>query len=74
MRLHLPPPGPKRDLILALLLALAAAAPSERIGGSLAALASAAGLPRLLLRVHDVAATVQYLAVAREIALRRRPR
>ena len=43
--------------------ALTGAAVDARLPGSLAALAAAAALPRLLVRVHDVAATVQFLTV-----------
>jgi dihydropteroate synthase len=42
---------------------LTGAAVEARLPGSLAAVAGAAGLPRALVRVHDVAATVQFLAV-----------
>jgi dihydropteroate synthase len=42
---------------------LTGAAPGERLAGSLAAIAGAASLPRVLLRVHDVAATVQFVTV-----------
>ncbi|HEY7215468.1 MAG TPA: dihydropteroate synthase [Thermoanaerobaculia bacterium] len=38
-------------------------APGERLGGSLAAVAWAAALPAAIVRVHDVAATVQFLDV-----------
>jgi dihydropteroate synthase len=38
-----------------------------RLGGSLAATASAIGLPRAVVRVHDVAPTVQFLAVMKAI-------
>jgi dihydropteroate synthase len=37
--------------------------PGQRLGGSLAAVAWAAALPAALVRVHDVAETVQFLAV-----------
>jgi dihydropteroate synthase len=43
--------------------ALTGAAVADRLPGSLAALTSAVGLPRVVVRVHDVAATVQFLAV-----------
>jgi dihydropteroate synthase len=36
---------------------------AERLAGSLAVLADAARLPRLVVRVHDVAATVQFLTL-----------
>jgi dihydropteroate synthase len=42
---------------------LTGAATGERLPGSLAALAGAAALPRVVARVHDVAATVQFLTV-----------
>jgi dihydropteroate synthase len=42
---------------------LTGAAIDARLPGSLAALGPAAALPRALVRVHDVAATVQFLAV-----------
>jgi dihydropteroate synthase len=42
---------------------LTGAAVDARLPGSLAAIAGAAALPRVLVRVHDVAATVQFLAV-----------
>jgi dihydropteroate synthase len=35
----------------------------ERLAGSLAALADTVGLPRMLVRVHDVGATVQFLTI-----------
>jgi len=41
---------------------------TERLPGSLAALTMAASLPRVIVRVHDVAATVQYLAVLAALA------
>jgi dihydropteroate synthase len=37
--------------------------PDRRLGGSLAAVARAASLPAAIVRVHDVAETVQFLAV-----------
>jgi dihydropteroate synthase len=43
--------------------ALTGAAVDDRLPGSLAAVAGASALPRVLVRVHDVAATVQFLAV-----------
>lgn len=43
---------------------LTGAAVSDRLPGSLAALAGTTRLSRVLVRVHDVAATVQYLTVA----------
>jgi dihydropteroate synthase len=43
--------------------ALTGAPTGERLPGSLAALADAAGLPSLVVRVHDVAATVQFLTL-----------
>jgi dihydropteroate synthase len=43
----------------------------ERLGGSLAAAAWAASGGAALLRVHDVAATRQFLAVWRAVAERR---
>lgn len=43
------------------------ALPGERLGGSLAAAGAAAAGGAAILRVHDVAATVQYLAVARAL-------
>jgi dihydropteroate synthase len=43
--------------------ALTGAAVDERLPGSLAAIADACSLPRVLLRVHDVAATVQFARV-----------
>ena len=43
--------------------ALAGASAGERLPGSLAVLADAASLPRLMVRVHDVAATVQFLTL-----------
>jgi dihydropteroate synthase len=42
---------------------LTGAPTGERLPGSLAALADAAGLPRLVVRAHDVAATVQFLTL-----------
>lgn len=39
----------------------------DRLPGSLAALAGVAGLSRAVVRVHDVAATVQFLTVARHL-------
>ncbi len=42
---------------------LTGAAVEARVPGSLAAIAGAAALPRALVRVHDVAATAQFLAV-----------
>ena len=42
---------------------LTGAAVDARLPGSLAAIAAAAALPRALVRVHDVAATVQFLTV-----------
>jgi dihydropteroate synthase len=42
---------------------LTGAATGERLPGSLAALADAADLARLVVRVHDVAATVQFLTL-----------
>lgn len=47
--------------------AISPAPPDHRLGGSLAAAGAAAARGAALLRVHDVAATVQYLAVARAI-------
>jgi dihydropteroate synthase len=44
-----------------------APAPGERLAGSLAAVAWAAARSAALVRVHDVAATVQFLAVWRAI-------
>jgi dihydropteroate synthase len=46
---------------------LTRAAVQDRLPGSLAALASAARLGRAVVRVHDVAATVQYLTVLEAI-------
>ncbi len=43
--------------------ALTGAPSGERLPGSLAVLADAASLPRLVVRVHDVAATVQFLTL-----------
>ena len=43
--------------------ALTGAANGERLPGSLAAIAGACALPRVMLRVHDVAATVQFVTV-----------
>jgi dihydropteroate synthase len=43
--------------------ALTGAAVNARLPGSLAAVAGAAALPRVLVRVHDVAATVQFLSL-----------
>lgn len=43
--------------------ALTGAAAGERLPGSLAALVRAAAIPRAMVRVHDVAATVQFLEV-----------
>ncbi len=43
--------------------ALTGAAVDDRLPGSLAALTGAAALPRSVVRVHDVAATVQFLTV-----------
>ena len=43
--------------------ALTGAAVNARLPGSLAAVAGAAALPRVLVRVHDVAETVQFLKV-----------
>ncbi len=43
--------------------ALAGGGTDARLGGSLAAIAGTAGVPRVLVRVHDVAATVQFLTV-----------
>jgi dihydropteroate synthase len=43
---------------------LTGAAVDDRLPGSLAALAATARLPRVLVRVHDVADTVQFLTVA----------
>jgi dihydropteroate synthase len=43
--------------------ALSGAPAGERLAGSLAVLADAAALPRLVARVHDVAATVQFLTL-----------
>ena len=40
----------------------------ERLGGSLAAIAPALRLPRSIVRVHDVAATRQFLLVSRRLA------
>ena len=45
-----------------------AAGPRERLGGSLAAAAWAAAVPAALVRVHDVAETVQLLTVWQAIA------
>jgi dihydropteroate synthase len=45
-----------------------AAGPAERLGGSLAAAAWAAAVPAALVRVHDVAETVQLLIVWQAIA------
>ena len=42
----------------------AAAATSDRLPGSLAALIPAIGLPRAVVRVHDPAATIQFLEIA----------
>jgi dihydropteroate synthase len=47
--------------------ALTGAKVSERVPGSLAALVAAAELPRVVLRVHDVAETTQFLTVLRAI-------
>jgi dihydropteroate synthase len=43
--------------------ALSGAPAGDRLAGSLAVLADAAALPRLVVRVHDVAATVQFLTL-----------
>ena len=43
--------------------ALAGGGVEERLAGSLAAIADTVGLPGVLVRVHDVAATVQFLTV-----------
>jgi len=43
--------------------ALTGAAVGDRLAGSLAAVAGAAGRPGVMVRVHDVAATVQFLTV-----------
>jgi dihydropteroate synthase len=43
---------------------LTGAEPGDRLPGSLSALAKVVGLPRAVIRVHDVAATVQFLTVA----------
>lgn len=43
--------------------AVAGAGVEERLAGSLAAIADTVGLPGVLVRVHDVAATVQFLTV-----------
>ncbi len=43
--------------------ALTGAPVGERLPGSLAAIAGACALPRVLLRVHDVAATLQFVTV-----------
>jgi dihydropteroate synthase len=48
-----------------------APAPGERLGGSLAAVAWAAALAAAVVRVHDVAETVQFLAVFRAVAAQR---
>jgi dihydropteroate synthase len=48
--------------------ALTGAPVAERLPGSLAALTAAAALPRVIVRVHDVAATVQFLAVLTALA------
>jgi dihydropteroate synthase len=42
---------------------LAGAEVEERLAGSLAAIADTVGLPRVLVRVHDVEATVQFLTI-----------
>jgi dihydropteroate synthase len=43
--------------------ALAGGGVEERLAGSLAAIAGTVGLPGVLVRVHDVAATIQFLTV-----------
>lgn len=43
--------------------ALSGAGPEDRLAGSLAAVAGTAALERVVVRVHDVAATVQFLTV-----------
>jgi dihydropteroate synthase len=43
--------------------ALAGGGVEERLAGSLAGIAGTVGLPRVLVRVHDVAATIQFLTV-----------
>jgi len=48
--------------------ALTGAPVAERLPGSLAALAAAAALPRAVVRVHDVDATVQFLVVLAALA------
>jgi dihydropteroate synthase len=42
---------------------LAGAAVEERLAGSLASIADTVGLPRVLVRVHDVGATIQFLTI-----------
>ncbi len=44
-----------------------AAVPEQRLGGSLAAASAALHIPQAVLRVHDVAATRQYLLVRKSI-------
>ena len=48
--------------------ALTGAEVGDRVPGSLAAVAAAVTLPRVLLRVHDVAETVQFLTVLTAVA------
>lgn len=48
--------------------AVSASSPSERGAGTLAALGHLIGIPRLIARVHDVGAAVQYLQIADALA------
>jgi dihydropteroate synthase len=57
--------GPSRKAFIG---RLTGAAVDDRLPGTLAAVHPAVALPRAVVRVHDVAAAVQYLAVARRIA------